>query len=151
MIISYSQKFSWKCFIFCQIVYDRNRSFGQLGRTTESAKNPNFQRFFTIFQYSFTRVRLNSKISNYLGANYSQLKFKYHLNLVPFELKEKMHSIMLKNTHFWLDLWLKIRPKLRWRWPKLRGSAELDFRWFGRSLLSNHFDTQNQKLPFYCL
>ena len=53
---------------------------------------------------------------------------------------------------FWVFLWLeirqKLRPKLRWIWPKLRGSAELNFRWFGRSLsvCSNLRSTQRSFL-----
>ena len=39
--------------------------------------------------------------------------------------------ISQKKLRFWTILVLKIRPKLR---PKLRGSAELNFSWFGRSL-----------------
>ena len=39
----------------------------------------------------------------------------------------------------WPEIRPKLRPKLRWIWPKLRGSAELNFGWFGRSLVSIHF------------
>ena len=35
---------------------------------------------------------------------------------------------------FKLKIRPKLGPKLRWSWPKLRGSAELNFGRFGRSL-----------------
>ena len=68
-----------------------------------------------------------------------------------YNLTEKNVVPNLEKTDvFWRYLWLEVRPKLqpklRWRWPKPRGSAELNFRWFGRSIVLGIIDSN----PVHC-